>query len=78
MGTKKNVKGGRAFLYLPRHLMTIIALVMIWRGVWHVLDAIEQKILGSTTGFFAALVSIAIGIFLLYLPDKDLKEIEKL
>lgn len=78
MIVRRSVKGKKAFLYLPRHLMTIIALVMIWRGVWHVLDAIEEKILDSTTGFFAALVSIAIGIFLLYLPDKDLKEIEKL
>lgn len=63
--------------YFVRTLSIVIGLVIIWRGIWHVLDVIEKVFFGGEI-FWTALAGIIIGIFLLYIPDHDLKEIEKL
>ncbi len=63
--------------YFVRTLSIVIGLVMIWRGIWHILDVIE-KIFFNGEIFWTAVVGIVIGILLLYIPDHDLKEIEKL
>lgn len=63
--------------YLIKNLTIVIALVLIWRGIWYVLDGIDVMFFGGShilTGFGG----IVLGLFLLYWPDKDLKEIEKL
>ncbi|MCA9358793.1 DUF308 domain-containing protein [Candidatus Kaiserbacteria bacterium] len=65
------------FKYFVRTLSIVIGLVMVWRGVWHMLDAIEAKYFGGEL-FWTGLVGIIIGVVLLYAPDRDLKEIEKL
>lgn len=52
-------------------------MVLIWRGIWHALDIIDDKFFGQDH-FPTAVSGIIIGLFLLYLPDHDLKEIEKL
>ena len=58
------------------NISTIFGLVMIWRGVWYVLDAIDKAFFGSHV--LTSVAGIVIGLVILYLPDKDLKEIEKL
>lgn len=63
--------------YFVRTLSIIVGLVLVWRGIWHVLDFIEAKYFGGEL-FWTGLVGILIGILLLYIPDRDLKEIEKL
>ncbi len=63
--------------YFIRTLSIIIGLVMVWRGVWYVLDAIDVVIFGEYS-HWTGLVGIVLGILLLYIPDRDLKEIEKL
>jgi predicted MFS family arabinose efflux permease len=48
--------------YFAKNISVVIGFVMIWRGIWYVLDAVG---------------GIVIGLLILYLPDKDPKEIEK-
>lgn len=57
--------------------MVAVAIILIWRGIWYVLDYIDIKLLGGTH-VWSALVGIGLGILILYLPDKDLKELGKL
>jgi len=63
--------------YLVKNISIVIGLVLIWRGIWYVLDGLDKWLFdGSHT--WTALIGIIIGLIILYLPDKDLKEIEKL
>lgn len=61
---------------LAVNLTSVLGLVMIWRGMWYVLDAVDEVLFG--THIWSALGGIFFGLVVLYLPDKDLKEIEKL
>lgn len=63
--------------YFIKTLSIVVGLVMIWRGVWYVLDKIDTIVFGEYN-YLTGLIGIAIGVLLLYLPDRDLKEIEKL
>lgn len=64
-------------MYFIRTLSIVIGLVLIWRGIWHILDVIETLYFGGEM-FWTGVVGVCIGILLLYIPDHDLKEIEKL
>lgn len=63
--------------HFARDLSIVIGLVLIWRGIWYVLDGIDLYFFGGSH-FFTAVAGVAIGLLILYVPDKDLKEIEKL
>lgn len=63
--------------YLAKNVTVVFALVLIWRGIWYILDALDVWLFGGHHEWTAAL-GILIGLVLLYLPDKDLKEIQKL
>ena len=65
------------FLYFTREVSIVLGLVLMWRGTWYVLDGID-KWLFSGSHIWTALGGIFLGILILYLPDNDLKEIEKL
>lgn len=71
------VKKHKDFKYFVRTLSIVVGLVVVWRGIWHVLDVIDLKYFGGES-FWTAIVGIFLGILLLYIPDYDLKEIEKL
>ncbi len=63
--------------YLAKNLSTVVGFVLVWRGIWYVLDAVDFFYLNGNhfwSGFFGTIIGLAI----LYFPDKDLKEIEKL
>jgi len=62
---------------LSKNLATVLGLVLVWRGVWYVLDGIDLWAFGGSHAF-SAVLGIAVGIAILYIPDHDLKEIEKL
>ncbi len=62
---------------LGRYLTIVIGLVLVWRGIWYVLDELDKLLFGGSH-LLTALLGIVFGMLLLYLPDKDLKEIEKL
>ncbi len=63
--------------YLTKNLATVIGLVLVWRGIWHLLDGVD-KFFFAGSHFWTAVPGIILGLIILYLPDKDLKEIEKL
>ncbi|OHA88267.1 MAG: hypothetical protein A2653_00825 [Candidatus Zambryskibacteria bacterium RIFCSPHIGHO2_01_FULL_43_25] len=65
------------FDYLSKNLAIVIGLVLIWRGIWYVLDEIDLVFLGGSH-FFTAVGGIILGLAILYIPDHDLKEIQKL
>ena len=63
--------------YFAKNLSIVICLVLIWRGVWYLLDWLDL-VLFSDNHLYTAFGGIILGLILLYLPDHDLKEIEKL
>jgi len=63
--------------YFVRTLSIVVGLVMIWRGIWYVLDEVDTILFGEYN-HFTGLIGIFLGVILLYIPDRDLKEIEKL
>lgn len=63
--------------YFAQNTLIVIGLVLMWRGVWYVLDEIDVLLFGGHH-LYTAVLGIALGLFLLYVPDKDLKEISKL
>lgn len=64
-------------MYFGKNLMTAVGLVLIWRGIWYLLDAIDIYYLAGDHAM-SAILGVIIGIAILYLPDHDLKELEKL
>lgn len=74
---KKIKKRDHIIQYFAKNIITVIALVMVWRGVWYILDGIDVWLFGSYDAWTGLLGTI-IGVAILYLPDHDLKEIEKL
>ena len=63
--------------YFAKNISIVLGLVLIWRGIWYVLDEVDKWLFGSSH-VWTAVIGIVIGLIILYLPDKDLKEIEKL
>ncbi len=70
-------KKHKDFKYFVKTLSIVVGLVIIWRGIWHILDVVELKFFNGEM-FWTSVGGIVIGILLLYIPDRDLKEIEKL
>lgn len=67
----------RLISYFARNILTVFGIVLIWRGMWYVLDEIDILFFDENH-FWTAIGGIIIGLLVLYLPDKDLKELEKL
>ena len=65
------------FRYFIHTLSIVVGLVMIWRGIWYVLDELDTLLFGEYN-YLTGLFGIVLGVILLYIPDRDLKEIEKL
>jgi hypothetical protein len=63
--------------YFTRNIFTVIGLVLIWRGVWYLLDEIDLVFFGKSH-VITTIGGIILGLLILYIPDKDLKEISKL
>lgn len=63
--------------YFAKNIFVVIGLVLIWRGIWYVMDEFDAFFF-SGEHIFTALGGIILGLAILYIPDKDLKEIEKL
>jgi hypothetical protein len=65
------------FLRLFKNFSVAAAIIMIWRGIWYLLDIIDAAFLGGTH-FWTAIAGIAIGLVILYIPDHNLDELGKL
>lgn len=71
------MKAKHTIRYFANHLVIVFALVLIWRGIWVLLDIIDAWLFNSNH-IITAIISVIIGFLLLYIPDHDLKEIEAL
>ena len=63
--------------YLFRTMSIVVGVVLIWRGIWYTLDAIDKTFFGGGH-LWTAVIGIVLGLVILYIPDHDLKELEKL
>lgn len=63
--------------YFAKNLSIVLGLVLIWRGLWYILDGIDIIFFnGNHLG--SAIIGIILGLGLLYFPDRNLNEISKL
>lgn len=63
--------------YLTKGMLVAIGIILIWRGVWIILDLIDESFFGGNH-IITAIGGIIAGILMLYLPDKNLKALERL
>ena len=63
--------------YFAKNFMIAVGIILIWRGIWHGLDQIDILFFGGNT-LVTSLGGIVAGLLILYLPDKDLDELERL
>ena len=59
------------------NITTVLGIVLVWRGVWYILDKFDAWLFGGRH-LWTAVVGLIVGLAILYIPDKDLKEIEKI
>jgi hypothetical protein len=64
--------------YLVQNLFIVIGLVLVWRGVWYILDGLDLYLWGDPSHMGSALLGIIVGLLVLFIPDHDLKEIQRL
>jgi hypothetical protein len=64
-------------LYFAHNLFNVVAIVLIWRGIWYILDYIDLTFFGGDH-IVTVIGGIVVGFAILYLPDKELNELEKL
>lgn len=67
----------RIIRYFAKNISIVFGIVLIWRGMWYVLDEIDAAFFDDEH-LLTAILGIVVGLLILYLPDKDLKELEKL
>jgi len=65
------------FGYFVKSIRTVVSVVLVWRGIWYLLDGIDKYIFGGSH-WLTGLLGFALGILLMWLPDHDLSEISKL
>lgn len=63
--------------YFSKSVLMVAGIILIWRGIWYVLDELDKWLFGGSH-IWTAFAGIVLGLVIIYLPDKDLKEIEKL
>lgn len=63
--------------YFTSSFATVLGLVLIWRGIWYVMDWIDAAFLGGDH-IATVLGGLMFGMFILYLPDRNLDELRKL
>lgn len=68
---------GNIVAYFGKNITIVFGIVLIWRGIWELLDIADSFLFGGNH-FYTAIAGIIIGLAILYFPDKDLKELEKL
>ncbi len=54
-----------------------LAIILIWRGIWYMLDMLDLYVLNNDH-VLTSVGGVIVGLLILYLPDKDLKELGKL
>lgn len=67
----------KKFSYLARNLSIAVGIILVWRGIWVLLDLLDLWLFGNNHAVTAVL-GIVLGIVILYLPDHELKSLERL
>ncbi|MBP5993346.1 MAG: hypothetical protein KA731_00400 [Candidatus Moranbacteria bacterium] len=63
--------------YFTHNIAVVVGVVFVWRGIWHLLDIVDIKLFDGNLAY-TAVGGIVLGLLILYLPDKDLKELGNL
>lgn len=63
--------------YFTKNISVAIGIILIWRGVWIMLDLLD-KLIFDGNHIITAVGGIVVGIIILYLPKKNLKALERL
>ena len=63
--------------YLGDNLGVALGLVLIWRGIWYGLDAMDHLVFGGVH-WITAVFGVVLGLLILYLPHRNLKALERL
>ena len=63
--------------YFTKNISIAIGIILIWRGVWVMLDLLDSVLLGGNH-VVTAVAGIIVGIVILYLPERNLKALERL
>lgn len=64
-------------LYFTKNISSVMSMVLIWDGIWYIIDYLDI-LLFRGNHLPLAIAVIIIGLLILYLPDKDLKEIKRI
>ncbi len=64
-----------SLVYFGNSFVTALGVVLIWRGIWHLLDILDILVF-SNNPLWTALGGITVGLLVLFLPDHDLKELK--
>lgn len=67
----------KIFLSALNNFTIAVGVLLIWRGLWYLLDWFDLYFLANNH-LYLAIGGIIVGVIILYLPDKDLKELGKL
>jgi len=62
---------------LSDNLLTVLGLVLVWRGVWYALDGLDILLFGKNHVVSAAIGTV-VGFALLYFPKRNFEKIERL
>ncbi len=62
---------------LVGNFLVAVAIILIWRGIWYMMDFIDLKLFGGSHAW-TAIAGIVVGVLILYIPDKSLNELGKL
>ncbi len=63
-----------SFRHVVQGLLKVTAVVFIWRGIWHGMDALDLIVFGGAHAW-TAIGGAVIGFLILYLPDHDIREV---
>ena len=63
--------------YFTKNISIAIGIIFIWRGIWVLLDLLDNVLFGDNH-IITAIGGIIIGIAILYIPDRNLKALERL
>ncbi|MEK7588699.1 MAG: hypothetical protein AAB438_02675, partial [Patescibacteria group bacterium] len=51
------------------NITTVLGIVLVWRGVWYILDKFDAWLFGGSH-LWTAVVGLIVGLAILYIPDK--------
>lgn len=60
-----------------RNLAIVSGIVLVWRGIWYMLDFMDKWLFGDSH-FGTAFLGVLIGLGIIYYYDKEMSAIEKI